>query len=136
MKSEEMLQNPYGYTFIDIISYLNAKVTIPLQRMYGLANRCASHADLEYICETKDCPEFEAGVQDCLFLLQRPLSTFVNIMIFFLENMCSTIKNSASLYIYEHHTRARVSAQVWGIEREYPKLLSIYIYIYIFTQFA
>ena len=27
MKSEEMLQNPYGYTFIDIISYLNAKYT-------------------------------------------------------------------------------------------------------------
>ena len=42
MKSEEMLQNPYGYTFIDIISYLNVK--LPLQRVYGLANRCASHA--------------------------------------------------------------------------------------------
>ena len=39
MKSEEMLQNPYGYTFIDIISYLNAKLPIPLQRVYGLANR-------------------------------------------------------------------------------------------------
>ena len=49
MKSEEMLQNPYGYTFIDIISYLNAKLPIPLQWVYGLANRCASHAKLEYI---------------------------------------------------------------------------------------
>ena len=49
MKSEEMLQNPYEYTFIVIISYLNAKVPIPLQRVYGLANRCASHAELEYI---------------------------------------------------------------------------------------
>ena len=28
MKSEEMLQNPYGYTFIDIISYLNTKLPI------------------------------------------------------------------------------------------------------------
>ena len=46
MKSEEMLQNPYEYTFIDIISYLNAKLPIPLQRVYGLANRCPSHADL------------------------------------------------------------------------------------------
>ena len=27
MKSEEMLQNPYGYTFIEIISYLDVKVT-------------------------------------------------------------------------------------------------------------
>ena len=57
MKSEEMLQNPYGYTFIDIIdidiidiiSYLNAKLPITLQSMYGLTNRCASHAELEYI---------------------------------------------------------------------------------------
>ena len=30
MKSEEMLQNPYGYTFIDIISYLNAKLPVPV----------------------------------------------------------------------------------------------------------
>ena len=49
IKSEEMLQNPYGYTFIDIISYLNAKLPIPLQRVYGLVNRCASHAELEDI---------------------------------------------------------------------------------------
>ena len=49
MKSEEMLQNPYRYTFVDIISYLNAKLPIPPQRVYGLANRCASHAELEYI---------------------------------------------------------------------------------------
>ena len=38
MKSEEMLQNPNGYTFIDIISYLNTKLPMPLQRVYGLAN--------------------------------------------------------------------------------------------------
>ena len=65
MKSQEMLQNPYGYTFIDIISYLNAKLPIPLRRVYGLANRCASHAELGYILygyETKDCAEYEAGV--------------------------------------------------------------------------
>ena len=49
MKSEEMLQNPYGYIFMDIISYLNAKLSIPLRRVYGLANRCASHEELEYI---------------------------------------------------------------------------------------
>ena len=49
MKSEEMLKKPYGYTFIDIISYLNAKLPIPVRRVYGLANRCASHAELEYI---------------------------------------------------------------------------------------
>ena len=49
MKSEEMLQNPYGYTFIDIISYLNAKLPIPMQRVYGVANRCTSHAQLEDI---------------------------------------------------------------------------------------
>ena len=48
-KSE--LQNPYGYTFIDIISYLNARLPVPLQRVYGLANRCASHAELEYILD-------------------------------------------------------------------------------------
>ena len=47
MQSEQ--QNPYGYTFIDIISYLNPKLPIPVQRVYGLANRCASHAELEYI---------------------------------------------------------------------------------------
>ena len=50
MKSEEILQNPYGYTFIDIISYLNAKLPIPLQRVYGLASRCALHAELELYC--------------------------------------------------------------------------------------
>ena len=44
-----MLQNPYGYKFIDIISYLNEKLTIPIQRVYGLANRCTSHAELEDI---------------------------------------------------------------------------------------
>ena len=49
MKAEEMLQNPYGYNFIDIISCLNEKLPIPVQRVYGLANRCASHAELEYI---------------------------------------------------------------------------------------
>ena len=49
MKSTEMLQNPYGYTFIDIISYLDAKLPIPLQRVHGMANRCASHTELEYI---------------------------------------------------------------------------------------
>ena len=47
MKSEEMLQNPYGYTFIDIISYLNTKLPIPLQRVYGLANKYTSNAELE-----------------------------------------------------------------------------------------
>ena len=49
MKSEEMLQDPYGYTFIDIISYLNTKLPIPLQRVYGLANKCTSHAELDDI---------------------------------------------------------------------------------------
>ena len=50
MKSEEMLRNPYGYTFIDITSYLNTiKLPIPLQRVYGLANKCTSHAELEDI---------------------------------------------------------------------------------------
>ena len=49
MKLEEMLQNPYGYTFIDKISYLNTKLPIPLQRVYGMANRCAAHAELEDI---------------------------------------------------------------------------------------
>ena len=34
MKSE--LQNPYGYTFIDIISYLNAKLPIPVQRVFSV----------------------------------------------------------------------------------------------------
>ena len=48
MKSEEMLQNPYEYTFIDIISYLNAKLPIPVQRVYSLANRCV-YTELEYI---------------------------------------------------------------------------------------
>ena len=48
MKSEEMLQNPYEYTFIYIISYLNTKFPIP-QRVYGLANNCTSHAELEDI---------------------------------------------------------------------------------------
>ena len=47
MKSEEMLHNPHGYTFIDIISYWNTKLPIPLQRVYGLANRCTSLAELE-----------------------------------------------------------------------------------------
>ena len=49
MKSEEMLHNPYGYTFIDIISYLNTRLPIPLQRVYGLANKYTSHAELEDI---------------------------------------------------------------------------------------
>ena len=49
MKSEEMLQNRYGYTFIDIISYLKTKLPIPLQRVYGLANKCTSYAELEDI---------------------------------------------------------------------------------------
>ena len=47
MKSVEMLQNPYRYTFIDMRSYLNTKLPIPLQRVYDLANRCTSHAELE-----------------------------------------------------------------------------------------
>ena len=77
MKSEEMLQNPYGYTFIDIISYLNAKLPIPLQRVYCLANRCTSHAELEDILYGFARPkiEYDAGVQYCLFLLQRSLAT-------------------------------------------------------------
>ena len=49
MKSEEILQNPYGYTFIDIISYLNTKLPVPLHRVYGLANKYTSHAELEDI---------------------------------------------------------------------------------------
>ena len=49
MKSEETLQNQYGYTFIDIISYLNTKLPIPLQRVFGLANKCTSLAVLEDI---------------------------------------------------------------------------------------
>ena len=49
MKSGEMLQNPYGYTFIDIITYLNATLHIPLHMVCGLANRCASHAEVEDI---------------------------------------------------------------------------------------
>ena len=47
MKSE--LQNPYGYTIRDIISYLNAKLPISIQRVYCLTNRCTSHAELIYI---------------------------------------------------------------------------------------
>ena len=49
MKSEEMIQNPYGYTFADTISYLSTRLPIPLQRVYGLANKCTSHAELEDI---------------------------------------------------------------------------------------
>ena len=41
--------NATEYTLKDIISYLNAKLPIPLQRVYGLANRFASHAELEYV---------------------------------------------------------------------------------------
>ena len=44
VKSEEMLQNPYGYTFIAIISYLSTK--LPLS---SLVNKCTSHAELEDI---------------------------------------------------------------------------------------
>ena len=47
MKSK--LQNPYGYTFRDIITYLNAKLPISIQRVYCLGNRCTSHAELIYI---------------------------------------------------------------------------------------
>ena len=77
MKSDEMLQNPYGYTFIDIISYLNTNLPIPLQRVYGLANKCTSHVELEDIFYEYVRPKtaHEEGVQDCLFLLQRSLST-------------------------------------------------------------
>ena len=76
MKSEEMLQNPYRYTSIDIISYLNAKLPIPLQRVYGLANRCTSHAELEDILYGYAKPKPALNMkQDCLFLLQRSLST-------------------------------------------------------------
>ena len=46
-KSE--LQNPYGYTFVYIISYLDAKLPVPAQRVHYLANRCALPAELEYI---------------------------------------------------------------------------------------
>ena len=57
-KSE--LHNPYGYNFNVIISYLNAKLPVPLQRVYGLA----SHAELEYISDGYARPK-TAGVQDC-----------------------------------------------------------------------
>ena len=40
------LQNPCRYTFRDILSYLNAKLPIPIQSVYYLANKCTSHAEL------------------------------------------------------------------------------------------
>ena len=40
MKSEEVLQDPCKYTFIDLVSYLNTKLPIWLQRVYGLVNKC------------------------------------------------------------------------------------------------
>ena len=50
MKSEEMLQYPYGHTFIDIMSYLNAKLPVPLQRVYGPVNRCARVCGCVCVC--------------------------------------------------------------------------------------
>ena len=106
MKSEEMLQNPYGSTFIDIVSYMNAKLPIPVQRVYGLANRCASHAELEYILYGY------ARLHDCLFLLQR-------------------LQLERSFSINTTHTRAETLHECGGV-REYPKFLYIHIYtIYI-----
>ena len=90
-----------------------------------------------WVCETKDRPEYEAGVQDCLFLLQRPLHTFVNIRILFLENMYNTITLSLSVNIA--HARARgsytsvcVCVRVGGVGGgggDYPKLHIYIIYI-------
>ena len=74
MKSE--LQNPHGYTFIDIISYLNAKLPIPVQRVYGLGNRCATHAEVEYILHGY------AGAKTSLNMKQIAYFYFVNIMTF------------------------------------------------------
>ena len=48
-KIRDIPKIPHFHTFIDIVSYLNAKLPIPLRRVYGLANRCASHAELEDI---------------------------------------------------------------------------------------
>ena len=48
-KKHELLDHPYGYTFKDIVSHLNGKLPIPIQRVFDLALKCSSPAELESI---------------------------------------------------------------------------------------
>ena len=62
IKKHELLDHPYGYTFKDIVSHLNGKLPIPIQRVLDLALKCSSHAKLqqsilfEYV---KDSAQYE-----------------------------------------------------------------------------
>ena len=49
IRKPELLDHPFGYTFKDIISDLNGKLPIPIQRVFDLALKCSSYAELESI---------------------------------------------------------------------------------------
>ena len=48
-KKLELLDHPYGYTFIDLVVYLNGKVPISISKLYTWAIACCSYAELELI---------------------------------------------------------------------------------------
>ena len=48
-KKSELLDHPYGYTFKDIVSHLNGRLSLPIQRLFDLALKCSSYAKLESI---------------------------------------------------------------------------------------
>ena len=48
-KKSELLDHLYGYTFKDIVSHLNGKLPIPIQKVFDLALKCSSYTELESI---------------------------------------------------------------------------------------
>ena len=48
-KKPELLDHPYGYSFKDIVSHLNGKLPISIQKVFDLALKRSSYAKLESI---------------------------------------------------------------------------------------
>ena len=48
-KIPELFDHPYIYTFEDIVTCLNWKLPLPIKRIYDLACKCFSYAELDSI---------------------------------------------------------------------------------------
>ena len=46
-KKLELLDHPYGYTFMDVVVYFNGKLPISISKLYTWAIACCSYAELE-----------------------------------------------------------------------------------------
>ena len=49
IKKPELLDHPYGYTSKDIVSHLNGKLPVSIQRLFDLALTCSPYEELQSI---------------------------------------------------------------------------------------